>query len=113
MTCGSDRVARVVRCKQAGEWMTNPVAAHEAAARQNFDIPDDRLIWEMPLKYLTTDEIDFDEISKDWNKIFCNVDRDDLILATAEITSYARRHNAAAGSARISTAQLNESPGLR
>ena len=96
-----------------GKWMTNPVAAHEAAARQNFDILDDQLLWEMPLKYLNTDEIDFDEISKDWNKIFCNVDWGDLILATAEITSYARRHNAAAGSARISTAQLNESTGLQ
>ncbi|MHC2484653.1 B12-binding domain-containing radical SAM protein [Rhizobium leguminosarum] len=89
-----------------GRWLTNPWEARQAAVRQDFSILNDRLLDSMPAKYGDTDEIDFDEISYEWNQIFCHVSWEDLLLATAEITGYAAKHNTVAGSARMSSSQL-------
>jgi hypothetical protein len=91
-----------------GRWLMNPLEAKKAAAQLDFSILDQGLLDRMPGKYGHTDTIDFDEISVDFNKIFCHVPWDDLIAATAEITDYARYHNTIAGSARISEAQVEQ-----
>jgi radical SAM superfamily enzyme YgiQ (UPF0313 family) len=89
-----------------GRWMMNPYQAREASVKQEFEIIDGPLLDSMTAKYGDTDDIDFDEISYDWNRIFCHVSWEDLISATSEITGYAARHNTVAGSARMSNSHV-------
>lgn len=96
-----------------GKWMTRPDEARAAAVRQDFRILDEAYLDSMPAKYGDTDEIDFDEISVDWNRIFCHVSWDDLLAATTEITGYAARHNTVAGSARMSNSELHRGQAVR
>lgn len=93
---------------RTGSWLMDPAEARQAALTQDFAILDERYLDAMRGKYGDTDDIDFDEISHDWNRIFCHVSWDDLIKATAEITGYAARNNTVFGSARVSTGQLSK-----
>ena len=89
-----------------GRWMMNPSEAKRAADEQGFTILDEPYLLSMKSKYGDTDQIDFDEISRDWNRIFCNVPWHDLIAATSEIVEYAARNNTVFGSARVSNSEL-------
>lgn len=96
-----------------GHWLMNPDEAKKASIKQGFEIINTKLLDNMQKKYGNTDNIDFDEISYDWNKIFCQVSWEDLLAATAEITSYAAKYNTVAGSARMSNTQLERGKSLK
>lgn len=97
-----------------GRWLTNPDLARAAAREKGFEILDDDLLESMPEKHGHTDRIDFDEISRDWCRIFSRVSWDELVDATRMIRGYADGNGTASGSSRISATLLGtmrSSPG--
>ncbi|MFD9947053.1 B12-binding domain-containing radical SAM protein [Nonomuraea sp. NPDC059023] len=89
-----------------GKWMMNPDLARQVAKERGFEIYDEELLDLMPAKYGTSDIVDFDEVSKDWCKIFSHSTWDELIDATHSIRSYAERVGTVTGSGRITHATL-------
>ncbi|MCF6470541.1 radical SAM protein [Nonomuraea sp. MG754425] len=89
-----------------GKWLMNPDLARQVAKERGFEILDGELLDLMPSKYGSTDMVDFDEVSKDWSKIFSHAPWDELIDATHTIRSYADRSGTITGSGRITQATL-------
>jgi radical SAM superfamily enzyme YgiQ (UPF0313 family) len=90
-----------------GRWLLDPELAHRAASQHAFEIRDTKHLASMPSKYADTDQLDFDEMSRDWCRIFCNVSWEELLEATTEIRSYAEQRGTVAGSARMSAHHLS------
>lgn len=85
-----------------GTWLMNPPLAHAAAAEKGFEIQDQDLLDWMPDKHGPVDLVDFDEASRDWNRIFSVATWDEVTAATDTIRRYAQEHNTAYGSAFVS-----------
>ncbi|GAA3687009.1 hypothetical protein GCM10022224_060010 [Nonomuraea antimicrobica] len=92
-----------------GKWLMNPDLARREAKERGFEILDEALLDLMPTKYGSTDLVDFDEVSKDWCKIFSRVPWDELIDATHMIRSYADRSGTVTGSGRMTQTTLGSS----
>ncbi|TDD11155.1 B12-binding domain-containing radical SAM protein [Nonomuraea diastatica] len=89
-----------------GKWMMDPNLARQVAKDRGFEILDDKLLDLMPSKYGSTDMVDFDDVSKDWSKIFSHASWDELIDATHTIRSYAERVGTITGSGRMTQTTL-------
>ncbi|MFE5029831.1 B12-binding domain-containing radical SAM protein [Streptomyces sp. NPDC056656] len=89
-----------------GQWLMNPDHARQAAQDKGFEILDEKLLDAMQSKYGGTDMVDFDEVSRDWCKIFSHVPWDELIEVIHDIRSYAERCGTVTGSGRVTHTQL-------
>lgn len=91
-----------------GTWMMNPDLARKAAAEKGFRIEDPDLLERMPNKYGPSDLVDFDEASKDWNRIFSTASWDEVTQATEVIRELARKNGTAYGSAFVSRNEVGQ-----
>lgn len=82
----------------AGKAMMTPEVAHQMAKEMGFEIHEDVYLEKMRSKYSDDDNPDFDEFSRDWARIFCKTDWEDLIDAAREIREYATLHGYRSGS---------------
>lgn len=97
----------------SGRWLMDPDAAREASRRLGFAILDDRSLDRGAGRYGECDRLDFDELSREWNRIFSHVSWEGLLQAAAEISDYAERHGIRSGSARISNAEKRKGVAAR
>lgn len=80
-----------------GDWLLHPEVAHQAAQAMDFTIRDEDLLSKMSSKYSEVDLPDFEEVSRDWTRIFCHVSWEEILAAGAAIRDVAARHGTPQG----------------